>query len=42
MFSQIKCYVNLDVESSTELLDEFAELFKQSEQLHLDYEGKQN
>jgi len=42
MFSQIICNVNLDVESSTEVSDKFAELLKLSEQSHLEYEGKQN
>lgn len=42
MFSQIVRNVNLDVESSTDVSDEFAELLKLSEQSHLEYEGKQS
>ncbi|XP_022177150.1 uncharacterized protein LOC111038386 [Myzus persicae] len=38
MFSQIVRNVNLDVESSTDVSDEFAELLKLSEQSHLEYE----
>lgn len=38
MFSQIVHNVNLDVELSTNVSDEFAELLKVSEQSHLEYE----
>lgn len=39
MFSQIIRNVNLDVEPSTTISDEFAELLKLSQQSHLECEG---
>jgi hypothetical protein len=42
MFSQIIRNVNLDVEPSSNVSNEFSELLKLSEQSHLEYEGIQN
>lgn len=40
MFSHIVSDVNVDLELSTYDPDELTELVKQTDQLHLEYEGK--